>query len=73
MTEINSIFCDAFDSLAVIRRTHASQETKRTDIDAEDWFDRLAELTDDAENLAVAAGYNQQVRHSSKLRHRIAQ
>ena len=40
----------AFDSFLVIRRTRASQETERADIDSEDRFDHLAELTDHAQN-----------------------
>src|SRR5262249_57470915 len=32
VTEINPVFCDAFDSFAIIRGTRAGQETKRANV-----------------------------------------
>src|SRR2546423_4822640 len=73
MTEVNPVLRDAFDSFAIVRRTHTGQKSERADVDAEDWLDCLAELANDAQNRAVAASYDQQICHRSELRHRVAQ
>src|SRR5207244_12081644 len=45
----------------------------RADVDDEDRLDLVAKLANDAQNGAVAASYDQQIRHRSELRYRIAQ